>query len=403
MFFDMNSKILSFVNKCEGWKTAIKELHWDSKNLSQHKLCDDIADRIADFQDQVSEVEQSISGNLPFNKLKGTPYNVIGLKSFVEDVISDAKKFLKQLEKMGDDYVGMKSDCESFISDMQRNLYLVNFTLKENMKKRIKSMLSEGRPRNIPEKDEDGNQNFDKEKGRRPKSAKARIERIKRIVDKYGLDSRIYGDKNWQAIDDYISAIESLGCEVECWCEDEGHTDHNPTHGMNKSKEFKIKISYDDGMVIGGIIKCMARGTVKHPFSEYDTSIVLWPKPLNESVSIRNIRPIYEAFATEDKEFYFTAEVDVEDIWNEQSRVVELPFVCSVRYAEPELDVNYGGELDINDIQLDMKHSKGLLSAEEGSWVVNEWIPNNLDYLEEVAQKQFMEEVDYDNGWYRNN
>jgi hypothetical protein len=42
----MNSKVLSFVNKCEGWKTAIKSLHWDSKNLSQHKLCDDIADKV---------------------------------------------------------------------------------------------------------------------------------------------------------------------------------------------------------------------------------------------------------------------------------------------------------------------------------------------------------------------
>ena len=66
----MNSKVLSFVNKMEGWKTAIKSLHWDSKNLSQHKLCDDIADRIADFQDQVSEVEQSISGKLPLNQLE---------------------------------------------------------------------------------------------------------------------------------------------------------------------------------------------------------------------------------------------------------------------------------------------------------------------------------------------
>ena len=94
----MNSKVLSFVNKMEGWKTAIKSLHWDSKNMSQHKLCDDIADRIADFQDQVSEVEQSISGKLPLNQLKGTEYNISDLKSFVEDVISDSTSFLKDME-----------------------------------------------------------------------------------------------------------------------------------------------------------------------------------------------------------------------------------------------------------------------------------------------------------------
>ena len=60
----MRKTVYSFVCKLEGYKTAIKSLHWDAKSLSQHKLCDDIADRLADFQDQVSEVEQSITGKL---------------------------------------------------------------------------------------------------------------------------------------------------------------------------------------------------------------------------------------------------------------------------------------------------------------------------------------------------
>lgn len=133
----MKDFVLTFVNKLEGYKTAVKSLHWNSKNLSQHKLCDDIADRISDFQDQVSEVEQSISGNLPFNKLKGTPYTISNLKNFVNDVISETNKFYKELQDKGDKYIGMRSDVESFLSDMQRNLYLVNFTLKENRISRI--------------------------------------------------------------------------------------------------------------------------------------------------------------------------------------------------------------------------------------------------------------------------
>ena len=36
----MNKTILDYINKCEGWKTAIKQLHWDADNLSQHKQCD---------------------------------------------------------------------------------------------------------------------------------------------------------------------------------------------------------------------------------------------------------------------------------------------------------------------------------------------------------------------------
>ena len=133
----MKNFILNYVNTLEGYKTAIKSLHWNSKNLSQHKLCDDIADRISDFQDQVSEVEQSIHGNLPFNKLKGTGYVVKDLKTFVKDVLASANKFYKELQNKGDDYIGMRSDVESFLSDMQRNLYLVNFTLKEERISRI--------------------------------------------------------------------------------------------------------------------------------------------------------------------------------------------------------------------------------------------------------------------------
>ena len=132
----MNKKVLSFVNKLEGWKTGIKELHWDADNMSQHELCDDIAERIADFQDQVSEVEQSITGKLAVGNLKPTSYKVTNLKKFVEDVLDETNTFYKSLESEGDTYTGMRSDCESFLSDMQRKLYLVNFTMKEDLKRR---------------------------------------------------------------------------------------------------------------------------------------------------------------------------------------------------------------------------------------------------------------------------
>jgi len=130
----MNKKVLDYINKCEAWKTAIKELHWGSNSLPQHELCDDIADAIAEHQDKVSEVEQSISGRFTKGQLKPTEYKVTTLKKFVEDVLDQTNTFLKEVEKMGDTYIGMKSDCESFISDMQRFLYLTDFTIKENKK-----------------------------------------------------------------------------------------------------------------------------------------------------------------------------------------------------------------------------------------------------------------------------
>ena len=281
----MNKKVLDFLNKCESWKVEIKELHWASDNMSQHELCDTIASAISDFEDLVSEVEQSISGKIKLNTLKPDEAKETDLKAFVEDVISSSQGFLKELEKMGDKYIGIKSECESFIGVMQRNLYLVNFTLKEELKKRLRSQLSESMPKNPMNV---GDKGFDKFVGRRPKSIKARINQIYKIVKKYGIDSRRYSDEHWQAIEDYYKAITSLGCEVELKpCGHISHADSMESDGgycdyaedgMPRSKQYAIKIMFDDGMAIDGYIKCMACGTVEDPFSRYDTCMVLWPK-----------------------------------------------------------------------------------------------------------------------------
>ncbi len=205
----MNKNILNYIEECEAWKVGIKNLHWSADNLSQHELCDDIADEISNFEDLVSEVEQSISGKIKLNGFTPKSYKITSLKSFVEDVISASQSFLKELEGMCEKYVGIKSECETFIGTMQRKLYLVNFTLKEELKKRLRDKINESKPKNLA-----NTEDVEKFMGRRPKTIKARINQIYRIVKKYGIDSRKYHDEAWQAIDDYYRAITSLGCEV---------------------------------------------------------------------------------------------------------------------------------------------------------------------------------------------
>lgn len=141
----MKKYILDFICKLEGYGTAIQSLHWSANSLPQHQLCDDIATTISDYQDKVAEVEQSISGRLPVNKLKGTPYNVTTLKKFVDDVINSVNEFYAKLKKEGDKYIGMRSDTEAVLSDLQRQAYLVDFTVKEGLKRRLRDMMTENR------------------------------------------------------------------------------------------------------------------------------------------------------------------------------------------------------------------------------------------------------------------
>lgn len=141
----MKKDILTIVNKLEGWKTAIKNLHWDAKNLSQHRLCDDIAGDVADIQDTISEIEQSMDGNLAMNKLTPEVYKITNLKKFINDVIKDTTSFYKSSAIKGDDYIGMRSEIESFLAKMQRYIYLNDFCLKEDIKRSLKKSVNEGR------------------------------------------------------------------------------------------------------------------------------------------------------------------------------------------------------------------------------------------------------------------
>lgn len=141
----MKKFILDYICYLEGSKTAIKSLHWYANSLSQHKLCDDIASSISDIQDTIAEIEQSISGNLPFNKLSGRKIQIKNLKTFLENLLSVSKTFYKKLDRKGVDYVGMKSECETFIGSLQKFIYLADFTLKEDFIREYKAKLNENR------------------------------------------------------------------------------------------------------------------------------------------------------------------------------------------------------------------------------------------------------------------
>lgn len=206
----MNKKVLSFVNKLEGYKTAIKELHWDADNMSQHELCDKIADSIAEFQDTVSEVEQSITGKLATGNLKPVSYKVTTLKKFVEDVLDAANSFYKSIENEGDTYTGMRSDCESFLSDMQRNLYLVNFTMKEDLKRRLADRINESW-----KKEENIKTTFH---GTKPSTEKGLFKRIGDLTKNGQLNTRTFGDV-CDAFDFYrriLGKIGNLTCIGDC-------------------------------------------------------------------------------------------------------------------------------------------------------------------------------------------
>lgn len=140
----MKKFILDYICRLEGFKTACQNIHWSSRNMSQHKLFDDISESIRKHQDDISEVAQGIEGNrLSFNTLNGIAYKIETPAKFIDDMLKCTMDFYSKLEKLGNEYVGMKSDVEAYISELQKYQYLLDFTVKEELKRRLKNRLNE--------------------------------------------------------------------------------------------------------------------------------------------------------------------------------------------------------------------------------------------------------------------
>lgn len=114
--------------------------------MSEHKLFDDIEDAVAEVQDEIAEVAQGVYGRLKLNDLKPRRYNISTSKKMLQDLLNDTQQFLTTLRSK--ELVGVKSTVEAFIGKLNQFKYLLDFCLKEDLKRRIKTKINENRREN---------------------------------------------------------------------------------------------------------------------------------------------------------------------------------------------------------------------------------------------------------------
>ena len=131
----MKTNVLNYINKLQGYKTAIKNLHWSSKTMSEHKLLDEIADSVAKNQDEIAEMCQGIYGKFKLNELKSKRYNITNSKKMLHDMLRDTKSFYSSIK--GRELTGVRSIVESFIGEINKFLYLMELCLKEDIKQKL--------------------------------------------------------------------------------------------------------------------------------------------------------------------------------------------------------------------------------------------------------------------------
>lgn len=112
-----------FLCTIEGWKTKIKNLHWSAFNLNTHKLLDEIADTVNNFQDSLAEDYMGIEGKLSSDFLKGYDILVDNTESLLKEMLNKTISFYDTLSGTTL-YKGIKSETESFIHSINKFIYL---------------------------------------------------------------------------------------------------------------------------------------------------------------------------------------------------------------------------------------------------------------------------------------
>lgn len=114
---------LNFINKLEGYKTRIKNLHWAAPKKNIHVYLDEFLVIVSDFQDSLAETYMGILGKMQPDAVRGIPAEGNDALTMINHLIDETEGFYEEIpEDTG--YKGITSETETFLKDLQKYKYL---------------------------------------------------------------------------------------------------------------------------------------------------------------------------------------------------------------------------------------------------------------------------------------
>lgn len=137
----MKKNIAQYINRLEGFKTAIKNLHWNAKKMSEHEFMDNLEDILSNHQDDVAEIAQGVYGiKITNNELQPKAYKITSQKKTLQDILNQAELFYQTIQN-NKRYIGLRSKVEEFLAELNKQAYLLDMCLAEA---RIRQAIREG-------------------------------------------------------------------------------------------------------------------------------------------------------------------------------------------------------------------------------------------------------------------
>lgn len=130
---DFKSKMIRYIDAMQGYKTAVKNLHWASKKLSNsdkrgiHLYLDDFTDTLASFEDSVFEDFMGISGPIDPQEIQSISCQCSNVKDLISTILVDTLNLYENIPQVSV-FMGMKSEFEVFIHNLNQFKYRFNLT-----------------------------------------------------------------------------------------------------------------------------------------------------------------------------------------------------------------------------------------------------------------------------------
>lgn len=115
---------IDFLSYLEGYHQALKELHWQTTNKSEHLLTDDIDGEVLGFEDRIAEIVMGcLDVRFGIGDLKPMVPNSKDLSSLIKELEKDLIEFK---DKIGDDkkYAGIQNVLDDFMEAICKWKYL---------------------------------------------------------------------------------------------------------------------------------------------------------------------------------------------------------------------------------------------------------------------------------------
>lgn len=119
---DNRDLIIGILNRIEGYRVRLKELHWSADSDGLHTLIDKVTDTLLKYEDEIAEDYQGISSDFKVGTLIPQLPESVDIKSLIKEMREDIGSLIYLDKELI--YSGIRSLSKKFVHKMNIYLYL---------------------------------------------------------------------------------------------------------------------------------------------------------------------------------------------------------------------------------------------------------------------------------------